>query len=154
MAILSLAMAEGDLEIYRYLGACSGGDLASAIARGAEETHVSDISIRRARVVVAEMDFCREVADLPGLRDSVIRRSYWVGPISVGRIQLAMNIKAVALRNLGNGKYEIIYDGLPDGVFDFDPDCFVVLRHDGAHCELMEDGPGDKRAATAHSPSR
>ena len=55
-----------------------------------------------------------------------------------------MNIKAVILSNLGNGKYEIIYDELPDGVFDFDPDSFVVLMHDGSHYELMEDGPGGK----------
>ena len=57
-----------------------------------------------------------------------------------------MGIKAAALRNLENGAYEIIRDGLRDGVFDVAPDCCVVLRNDGSHCELMEDGPGGKSA--------
>ena len=90
------------------------------------------------------MDFRREAAGLPGLRDAVLRSSYWDAQISVEWIQLALNIKAVMIINLGNGKYEIIYDELPDGVFDFDPDSFVVLRRDWSHYELMEDGPGEK----------
>ena len=67
-----------------------------AIATNDEEGNVSDISIYRARVVVAEMDCCREVTDLAGTRSAVIRSIYWADPVAVGRIQLAMNVKVVA----------------------------------------------------------
>ena len=100
------------------------------------------------------MDCCRDAADLAGLRSAVIRRSYWADPIAVGRIQLALGVKVAALINLGNGKYEIICDELPDGVIDFAPDSFVFLRHDWSHYELMTDGSGGIRLYTSNSPSR
>ena len=56
---LSLAMTEGDLELYRYLHECSAVDLAAAISTNAAEGRVSDISLHRARIVADEMDFAR-----------------------------------------------------------------------------------------------
>ena len=102
-AMISLSMTEGDLEIYRYLIGRSDAYSAAEIAMDAEEARVSDICIRRARVVVAEMDFCREVADLAGIRSAFLRRIYWANPIAVGRIQFTLDVKIVATRNLDNG---------------------------------------------------
>ena len=141
--MLSLAMIEWDLELYRHIVGFPEGDSASEIDMKADDDeHVSDISIHRARVVVAEMDFRREVADRAGRRSADLRSSYWAYPIAVGRIQIAMGVKVVALSNLGYGKYEISYDELPDGVIDFAPDSLDVLRRDGPHYELRTDGSG------------
>ena len=70
------------------------------------------------------------MADLACLRSAVV----W--------IQLARGVNVVSHSNLGNGKYEISYGELPDGVIDFAPDSFVVLRRDGSDYELMTDGSG------------
>ena len=121
---------------------------------GAEEARVSDICIRRARVVVAWMDVRREATDLAGLRSAVPRRSYWDDHIAVGRIQLALNVKVVALRNLGNEKCEIIYDELQDGVIDFAPYSFVVLRRDGSYYELTTEGSGAEFVPIHRNPRR
>ena len=125
------------MELYRYLPGCSEGDSASVIDTNAGEGQVSDDAIHRAQVVGAEMEFCRDATDLAGLRSAVVRSSFWVSPIAVGRIQLALNVKVVAIINLGNGEYGIIYDELPGGVIDFAPESYVAVRQDESHCALM-----------------
>ena len=51
-------MKEVDLELYRYLLGRPEGYSESEISTNAAEGRVSDISINRARVVVAEMGSC------------------------------------------------------------------------------------------------
>ena len=46
-----------------------------------------------------------------------------------------------------------VYYELPDGVTDFAPDSFVVLRRDGSHYELMTEGSGRNSPYTSNSPS-
>ena len=140
--LLSLAVTDGDLDLYRCLREWSVADLAGAISANAAEDRVSDMSLRRAQIVADEMDFVSGVADLDGLRCAVLRSSYWADPIAVGRIQLALNVKVVALSNMGGGKYTVIHDELPPGVTHFAPDNYVVVRYDGSLYELMEDGSG------------
>ena len=53
---------------------------------------------------------------------------------------MALNVKVVALSNMGGGKCAVIHDELPGGVTHFAPDNYVVVRHDGSHYELMTDG--------------
>ena len=141
--LLSLAVTDGDLDLYRCLREWSVADLAGAISANAAEDRVSDMSLLRAQIVAAEMDFVSGVSDLDGLRCAVLRSSYWADPIAVGRIQLALNVKVVALSNMGGGKYTVIHDELPPGVTHFAPDNYVVVRHDGSLYELMEDGSGE-----------
>ena len=150
--LLSLAATEGDLELYRFLLGCPEEDLAAAIALNAGEERVSDISTHRARVVRSEMEFCREVADLAGLRSAVLGRNFWADPIAVSRIQLSLKVKVIALSNLGGGQYEIIEGELPNGVADFAPDSYVVMRYDGSHYDLLTDGLGANSFLYAELP--
>ena len=100
------------------------------------------------------MDFCRGAAALPGLRGAFAKRSYWDDHIAVGRIQLALGAKLAAPRNLGYGKDEIIYDDVPDGVFDLAPPSFFFLRGNGSDYELMEGESGANRPDASNSSSR
>ena len=108
--MISLVMASGDLELYRYLVGITEEDSAAAIDMGAGEAQVSDICTHRERAVGAETDLRRESADLACLRSEVLRSSYWDDSIEVDRIQLAQNVKVVALSNLGNEtRYRMVF---------------------------------------------
>ena len=70
--------------------------------------------------------------------------NYWTDAIAIERLQLALSVKVVILTSSGFGLYDIQYDVLPEGVVNFAPDAFVVVRYDGSHYELMEGSGGDR----------
>ena len=98
--------------------------------------------VLRAREIVDEMEFCRGATDLETLRSRVLTISYWEDSLAVERIQLLLNVKAIAIIRSRNGRCEITQEGLPGGVEYFDTDQFFVAQLDGSHYELMGDAPG------------
>ena len=76
-ALLSAAMAGADLELRHAILSNCEAELASAIEDQENGTPVSEIRMSMRRIVFGEMEFCRGVSDVAGLRESVLPKNYW-----------------------------------------------------------------------------
>ena len=142
--LLSASMKATDLELYRSILSHCDAEVAAADDDQANGVPISATDMMRTRIILQEMEFCRGVDDVVSLRAAVLTKNYWADQIAIERLQLALNVKVVVIRPNAGGIYEIQYDMLPEGVVNFAPDAFVVVRYNGSHYELLE-GPGGRR---------
>ena len=150
--LLSSAMTAEDLEVYQAIRTQCAAELSSAISDQANGVPISEIRIERDRIVIEEMEFCRNATDVISLRMDALKRNYWTDPIEIEILQLSLSAKVIVLRSQGGREYEIAHDVLPDGVANFAPDAFVVARYGGSHYELSVDSGGKKSPQYAELP--
>ena len=88
--LLSGAMTEADLELYRAILSNCDAELESAADDQADGIPAAEIRMERCRIVIGEMEFRRNVSEVVGLREAVLARNYWADSIAIERIQLAL----------------------------------------------------------------
>ena len=69
---------------------------------------VPDRRVDRAREMVGEMEFRRNVSDLGELRIRVLTRGYWEDSFALERLQLILNVKAIVISRAADGRYEVV----------------------------------------------
>ena len=107
--LLSSAMTDGDMELYRATLTQCDAEVASPTADQAGGVPISENRIDQARISIAEMGFRRGVTDVISLREPALSRNYWAASIAIDRLQLSTNVKVVVLRSHGRRVCEIQY---------------------------------------------
>ena len=62
----------------------------------------------RAREMVGEMGFCRNISDLWGVRIRVLTRRYRAEPFALERLRPMLNAKAIVISRAVSGRYEVV----------------------------------------------
>ena len=142
--LLSSAMTVGDLKLYRAILTLCEAELSASTADQANGVPISEIRIEGGRIGITSMEFRRKATDVLILREEVLSMSYIADSIAIERLQLELNAKVVFLRSRGGRGYVIQYDVLQNGVVNFAPGAFVVVKYDGPHYDPSVDSSEKK----------